>query len=143
MDVAQASAEYARLSDPGIRDAISARNALFEDAYNAGDAARLVESYFVRDALNPVACPPGGHVPVRGRAALVAMFASMLADVSRIRLETAEVFGSGDVACEWGRGFLTAVDGRQLIGRYSVCWVLSGDEWRAKTDFFAEDGWSE
>ena len=129
-------------ASPVVRRAIETRTRSFEDHFNARDAQALVNEYFVSDALGPTACPPG-IAPVRGRSALVALYSAMMADVTTIRLELVELATSGDMAFELGRAFAEASDGSPMIGRYTVCWVKEGTEWRASIDFFAVDGWKE
>jgi len=124
-----------------VATAIEERSRYFEEAYCSGDAERLVDGYFADDEHRPMALPPGGHPPVCGRAALKAMFAGMVAEVPTIRLETVDLTASDVIASEIGRAFLTSHDGTQAVGRYFVCWVNTADGWRAKTDFFASDGW--
>lgn len=123
--------------------AIAARSRAFEQAYAAGDATALVTTYFVDDALAPMACPPGGQAPVRGRAALIAMFSGMFAAMPKIRLHTDTLVVDQAQAFELGRAHLTSADGTHITGRYTVCWLKSQGEWRAKVDFFAEDGWND
>lgn len=125
-----------------VAEAIARRSRLFEQAYAAADAEALVEGYFAPDHHIPMASPPGGTVPVRGRHALKQMFAGMFSDMPGIRLETVELVASDAVATEIGRAFLTAKDGTQAIGRYVICWIMTEEGWRAKLDFFAEDGWT-
>lgn len=125
-----------------VRTAVEAQSRYFEECYNAGDAQGLVSGYFVEDADEPMACPPAS-TPLRGRAALTAMFSGMFQSAPTIRLETLEVVGSDSVAYELGRAHLGLVDGGTGIGRYTVCWVNRGGEWRAKVDFFTEDGWAD
>lgn len=124
------------------RAAIAERSRMFEDAYRAGDAARLVTSYFVGEADQPTAFPPGS-APIRGRDGLIAMFSGMIAGVPNIRLETLDVVASDTVAHEVGRAHLTTTEGASNTGRYTVCWINTADGWRAKYDFFAEDGWTD
>ena len=121
--------------------AIAERTRLFTEAYRAADPVLLVASYFVEDEDGPVAYPPGGIPPVKGREALIAMFSEQMRDVSDIRLETLEVTASGGVASEVGRAHLTLAEGASATGRYVVCWIATAKGWRAKSDFFAIDGW--
>ena len=129
-------------ADLEVRRAVEARTRAFESAFNGRDAAGLVAAYFVSDALEPMACPPGAS-PVRGRAALIGMYSAQMAAVATIRLELIELAASGGLAFELGRAFATASDGSSMIGRYTVCWVKEGTEWRARIDFFAADGWKD
>lgn len=124
------------------KDAIAALSRHFETAYRAGDARALVEGYFAPDDLSPAAFPPG-TAPVRGRAALIALFDGMFAGAPDIRLEAIEVTAADGLAFEVGRAHLTGAGGEQNVGRYTVCYILSAEGWRAKTDFFTTDGWTD
>lgn len=126
-----------------VAQAIAERARFFERAYAAADAASLVDGYFATDDHGPMALPPGATPPVRGRKALKQMFAGMIPEMPVIRLETVELVASDAVASETGRAFLTGKDGSQNIGRFVVCWIMTSEGWRAKTDFFAEDGWPD
>ena len=126
-----------------VAAAIAAKSRMFEEFYNSGDAAGLVENYFASDADAPFASPPGGQAPVRGRFALVDMFAAMIPDAPAIRLETIDIVASGNVAFEFGRAHLTLADGVRVKGRYCVCWIERNGDWRVKTDMFAADGWED
>jgi ketosteroid isomerase-like protein len=126
-----------------VRRAIEARSRDFEKHYAAADAAALVQNYFVPDAMGPMACPPGGHAPVRGRGALTQMFGGMFAGMPKIRLEPIEVLASGELAYELGRAHLRSAAGDAVMGRYTVAWQKCADGWRARVDFFAADGWSD
>lgn len=130
------------IRNPEVEAAIAERTQVFVDAYAAGDAALLVSSYFVEDEDGPTAYPPGSQ-PVAGRAALIAMFSDQMQGAPRIRLETLQVTGSDSVASEVGRAHLTLADGTLATGRYVVCWIATAAGWRARTDFFAADGWSD
>lgn len=122
--------------------AIAAKSREFETHYNAGDAAALVDAYFVAEGDDPYASPPGGQPPVRGREALKGMFAAMIPDTPKIRLETLDVVAAGDLAYELGLAHLTLGDGAEVKGRYTACWIQRDGEWRVKIDFFAADGWA-
>jgi ketosteroid isomerase-like protein len=128
------------ISDP-MRAAIEYRSRLFEQAYLKGNARALVESYFVEDALGPLASPPGGQPLVRGHRALIELFSGMFAAIPEVRLSIIELIPQGDGAFELGRAKLTGADGARMDGRYTVCWLKVSDGWRARIDFFAADGW--
>ena len=123
------------------RSAIAAKSRLFEHKYNNNDPVGLVNGYFAEEVDDPMASPPGGQAPVRGRAALIGMFSAMIPEVPAIRLELIDLVDSADQAYELGRAHLVRADGVEMTGRYTACWIRRGDEWRAKVDFFAEDGW--
>lgn len=124
-----------------IKASIARMSRVFEGNYNAGNAQGLVDAYFASDDFAPYASPPGGSPPVRGRPALVELYAGMMPDIPRIELETIDVVTDGGFAYEVGRAHLTLADGQPGTGRYAVCWLLTPDGWRAKIDFFAADGW--
>lgn len=132
-----------RSPDDEVRRALDARNREFEARFAAHDAQGLVAAYFVGDPEQPMASPPGGVPPVRGRTALAAMFQDQFAAVRSIRLESLHVQIGGDVAFELGRAHLELSGGGNALGRYTVLWRKSDDGWRAKIDFFATDGWSD
>lgn len=124
-----------------IKESIVRMSRVFEENYNAGNAQGLVDAYFASDDFAPYASPPGGNPPVRGRSALVELYASMMPDIPRIELETTDVVIDGALAYEVGRSHLTLADGQSGKGRYAICWLRTPDGWRAKIDFFAADGW--
>ena len=126
-----------------VAGAIAERSRQFEQAYGDADPKALVEAYFAGDDHKPLASPPGGAQPVRGREALTAMFAGLFADMPKIELETIEITASETVASEFGRAILTDVLGARHFGRYCVCWVFTEEGWRAKSDVFGADGWRE
>lgn len=125
------------------RRALDARNREFEARFAAHDAQGLVAAYFVGDQEQPMASPPGGVPPVRGRAALAEMFQAQFAAIRSIRLESLQVEVGGDIAFELGRAHLELNGSGSALGRYTVLWRKSDDGWRAKTDFFATDGWAD
>lgn len=131
------------MSNEETAAAIARQSRKFEAAYAAADSNALVDGYFAADADNPTAYPPGGTAPVSGRAALKALFAGMFVDVPVIRLELVDLLVSDTLATEIGLAHLTTRDGSKVKGRYVVCWIRTGEGWRAKVDFFAEDGWAD
>lgn len=126
-----------------VANAVAERSRHFEAAYRSADAVSLVEGYFATDDHNPLASPPGGTEPVVGRSALIEMFTGMFAGMPGIELVTVELTASETVAFELGRAILTDGEGVRHFGRYCVCWTLTAEGWRAKTDFFAADGWPD
>lgn len=123
-------------------NAINGRNREFESRFLARDAQGLVAAYFVEDSDGPNASPPGGVAPVRGHAALVEMFTAQFALIRAVHLETLRVEVCAELAFELGRARLSLTSGQQAWGRYCVLWRKARGEWRAKIDFFAQDGWS-
>jgi ketosteroid isomerase-like protein len=123
------------------KSAIEARSREFERRFAAHDAQGLVASYFVEDSEQPIASPPGGVVPLRGRTAIAAMFEQQFAVIRAIRLEAIQVESGADMAYELGRAHLALASGDNVKGRYTVLWRKARGEWRAQVDFFAQDGW--
>lgn len=123
------------------RAAIAARSREFEARFAARDAHGLVTSYFVPDSARPIASPPGGVPPVEGRANIEAMFSAQFEVLRTVRLEAICLDVADDMAYELGRAHLMLRSNEPALGRYSVLWKRLGTEWRAKIDFFAEDGW--
>ena len=128
-------------SAPGAAQAIEARSREFESNFAKRDARSLVTAYFVEDAEQPLASPPGGTAPVRGRAALIKMFEAQFEAVRAIRLELVELDADPEMAFELGRAHLTLQGGEHVQGRYAAQWRNTSAGWRVKIDFFAQDGW--
>jgi ketosteroid isomerase-like protein len=120
---------------------IDLRSREFERNFAARDVEALVNGYFAADEETPTACPPGRQRPVSGRAALKELFAAQFEAIRAIQLETLSIVTSGVIAFELGRAHLKLVSGESAVGRYVVLWKERHGEWRAKIDFFAEDGW--
>ena len=123
------------------RRQIDLHNREFEAHFAAQDAEALVVGYFLPDADGPMASPPGSQPLVKGRTALVSLFRAQFAAVRSIRLETVCLETSGSLAFELGKAHLSLASGDPATGRYTVLWKEANGEWRAKIDFFAEDGW--
>ena len=131
----------ARAHSAGAAQAIETRSREFESNFAKRDARSLVNAYFVEDADQPLASPPGGTAPVRGRAALVKMFEAQFEAVRSIRLELIQLDAAPEMAFELGRAHLTLLDGQNVQGRYAAQWRNTSGDWRVKVDFFAQDGW--
>lgn len=126
------------MSRSNVVDEIASRSRAFEAAFQAKDAATLVDAYFVADRHGPVAYSP--ERAFRGREALLAMFTAQFAQFVEIQLETGDLAIADRLAQEIGRARLIRPDGTTTIGRYVVGWIPAPDGWRAKTDFFADGG---
>ena len=122
---------------------IEARARQFERNFLTGNIERLVDDYFVPDALEPTLSGPGGVPPFRGRAALAAQFGQIRKSSQSIAIRTEEIFVGQDLAQEFGRVAITGVDGTVRKGRYTVLWVRTGEAWLAKLDFFSPDAWAD
>jgi ketosteroid isomerase-like protein len=117
-----------------VRRAIRERSDLFEAFFAAGDAAGLVESYYVEA---PMLSAPDAPL-VRGREAIRAVFETLIQTISTARLEQVEVGVSGDLAYEVGRCELTMKDASEAPPcRYLIAWRNTPAGWRAEVDCFA------
>jgi len=119
---------------------IAVKHRAFENAFREKNAMKLVESYFVEDALKPMSSPPGVP-PIVGRGKIAVLFAEQFVVADAIHLETIDLTVAESQAYELGRAHLTLKDGSKVFGRYAVLWVKAGGEWRVRIDFFGPDGW--
>jgi uncharacterized protein (TIGR02246 family) len=111
------------------RDAVDAANATFVKLFRAGDA-RGVSELYTEDAQ---VVAPGAEV-ARGRAAIAAYWAGGMKTTRGVRLETAHVESSGDLAFEDGVVHLEGSDGTKSSARYVVVWKRSGGRWLMHRD---------
>lgn len=117
-----------------VRRAIRERSDLFEAFFAAGDAAGLVESYYVAE---PMFSAPDAPL-LRGREAIRAVFESLMETIAAARLEQIEVGVSGELAYEVGRCALSLKDGSEGPPcRYVIVWRKTSAGWRAEVDCFA------
>lgn len=132
-------------ASPDVPALIAERNAAFQRHFRARDAERLVDAYFVPDALQPQIYPAGSQPPVGGRATLVARFAAHFDTLAAIEPQTHAIDHVDGMAVEIGRARLVPLDAARPVqlARYCVVWVPTPAGWRAKTDFFAADGWPD
>lgn len=118
------------------RDAVEAGNQAFIAAFLKGDADALAQLY-TEDAQ---VIAPGAPV-ARGRSAIAAAWQRTLdTGVQGLRLDTAEVESSGDLACETGIVRLVARDGTESQGRYVVVWKREGGRWKLHRDIWNSEG---
>ena len=124
-------------SDPdAVRTEIEAANKQFMEIFARGDAATLAGAY-TEDAQ---ALPPGSQI-VEGRAAIEAMWRGLYSlPVKEIQLETKEVVGHEDDACEVGRYRLIGNDGSIFeAGKYVVIWRRGEGGWKLYRDIWNAD----
>lgn len=116
--------------------AIRASSDRFEAHFKAGDAAALVEDYYVADDLGPMLSAPDMPI-LRGHDAITGMFKALMEGVAEIRLEQVEVMADQTLAQELGRAIITDRQGDNQIARYAILWRNTDQGWRVQTDFFA------
>ena len=124
-------------SDPAaLRSTLDAINTQFMDAFARKDGAAL-GSVYAEDAL---AMPPGA-VQVEGRAAIEAMWKSMLLlPLSTFELKTSEVGGGVETAWETGHYRLLSTDGSVAdAGKYVVIWKQVEGGWKIYRDIWNSD----
>lgn len=120
-----------------IKRIIKERSDLFEKNFAAGDAATLVEDYYVPDALEPIVSAPDAPA-VRGRAAITALFGAFVEGFSRARQVPRTIRAGTDLAYEVSNSYLTPkAGGAELEFRYIATWRRCEDTWRVEADFFA------
>jgi uncharacterized protein (TIGR02246 family) len=120
--------------DGNVRAAIEANNKkFFIDAAPKGDAA-LLAGVYTDDAV----AYPANSEPVKGRAALQAMWKSVFdAGIAGFELKTEEVESAGDIAWETGTYAMKLKDGKVADrGKYVVIWKRVGGEWKLHRDIW-------
>ncbi len=114
---------------------IRRRSDRFEAFFQAGDAAGLVDDYYVEE---PVLSAP--EVPLlTSRARIKDLFSGLMQQYSKCMLYNVDVRVSGNRAYELGSGMITPKDPDQPVqnARYLIVWRQVPDGWRVETDFFA------
>jgi uncharacterized protein (TIGR02246 family) len=122
-------------SDGGnVRAAIEAANKRsFIDGATKRDAVAMA-SVYTDDAI----AYPANAAPVKGKAALQAMWKSVLdMGITGVELNTAEVESAGDIAYETGGYVMKLKDGTVADrGNYVVVWKRVKGEWRLHRDIW-------
>ena len=115
---------------------IEAVNAKWMDFFNKGDFAG-VASLYTDDAT---AFPPGSAM-VKGRAAIAAMWKSMVEKVSDPKVTTLEVKPLGPTAAREIGTFSLRTKGekpQEVVGKYVVVWEKVGNDWKLAADIWNE-----
>jgi ketosteroid isomerase-like protein len=116
-----------------VKKEIRRRSDNFEEFFRNGDAAGLVNDYYVEEPL--MSAP---DVPLmRSRAEIEGLFTEIMKGYAECLLVQEEVRTSGDLAYELGRGLLKSKDGEEGEARYTILWRKVPDGWRVELDFFA------
>jgi uncharacterized protein (TIGR02246 family) len=115
------------------RQEIAQLSRQFGETFTGGDMAALAALYTEDGQV----LPPGGPT-ARGRQAIRQFWQGARdAGIEAAELQTLEVVGGGDLACEIGRGTLTVRgDGgtSRAVVRYVVVWRRQGDGWKMAVD---------
>ena len=118
-----------------VRSAVDAGNRAFIAAFLRGDANAVAELY-TEDAQ---VIAPGAPV-AGGRAAIAAFWKKAIdSGVKDVRLETADVESSGDLASETGTVHLVGKDGAVTKDRYVVVWKRTKGGWKLLRDIWNRD----
>ena len=125
-----------------VREAITANDEAFDQAYNAGDAATLVALY----APDAVVLPPN-EPRIEGSAAIQELFAAMFEEAPGATLdlttEDVQVAAAGDYAYGVGSFSVsgTAPDGSEWSdqGKYVAIWKNVDGEWKMVLDTWSSD----
>src|SRR5688572_11684708 len=118
----------------GVRAAIEAANKKhFIDAAPKADTA-LLAAVYTEDAI----AYPANSAPIKGRAALQAMWKSVFEmGIAGFELNTEEVESSGDMAWETGNYVMKLKDGNVADkGKYVVIWKRINGEWKLHRDIW-------
>jgi uncharacterized protein (TIGR02246 family) len=123
-------AAAARADD--VRQAVDAGNRAFIAAFLRGDS-RTVADLYTEDAQ---VIAPGAPV-AQGRAAIAASWQEAIdSGVKDVRLNTADVESSGDLASETGIVEIVAEDGTVARERYVVVWKRTKGGWKLHRDIW-------
>ena len=116
-----------------LRQEIDAANRNFMALFAKNDMLG-VTAYYTEDAQLLVA-----HAePIRGRAAIQAVFNSMVGQGHTLYFDSWELEGHGATAVEIGEYTRKLRDGQTIDrGKYLVIWKRVGDEWKIHRDMLA------
>lgn len=115
------------------RDAIVAANEQFMTAFSKNDDAAMAALY-TEDAK----LMPSNSDFVSGNEAVQAFWKSVFGmGIIKAKLETLEVEGMGDTACEVGK-YTLYIEGEQVAdsGKYVVIWKMVNGQWKLHRDIW-------
>ena len=116
-----------------LRQEIDAANRHFVALFAANDIPGVAACY-TEDAQLLVA----NAEPIRGRAAIQAVFNSMSGQGHALHFDSRELEGHGATAVEIGEYTRKLRDGQTMDrGKYLVIWKRIGDEWKIHRDMLA------
>lgn len=116
-----------------IHDAIVAANKQFMDTFSKSDDAGMAALYTENAQLLPT-----NSDFVTGNADVQAFWKTVFdAGIKKAKLETVEVEGMGDTACEVGQ-YTLFVEGDQVAdaGKYVVIWKKANGQWKLHRDIW-------
>lgn len=105
--------------------------AAWEEAFNAGDAARIADMYTPRARI----MPPNAE-SAEGRAAIQAHLEQMVASGIKVRLTQTDLAGDGDFA--YKTGVYEILAGEEVVdrGKYLEVWKRLDGEWQMHRDIW-------
>lgn len=130
---ASESTRSSSLASSSVRDGVAAANANFVAAFASGDSTAVAACYTADAQLLPA-----NSDVVTGRDAIDRFWRGIIEKgIAEVRLETAEVESSGDLATEVGRYALAGADGGTIdLGKYVVVWHRDGGTWKIHRDIW-------
>ncbi len=116
-----------------IGEGIRLANQRFMAAFGRGDAAAVARCYTPDGQV----LPPQSE-PAKGRAAIEAFWRAVMGmGIARVSLETVEIIGDSEIACEVGRYSLSGADNQTVDrGKYVVIWRMEAGEWNLHRDIW-------
>ena len=127
----------AACAQPASRDGseITAESARWEQALNRGDVDSLAAIYAPDCRL----MPPNAAA-IQGRAGAKEMFAGMIADGLKVKLQSTEARIAADIGYHVGTYTVLSADGADLDhGKYIEVWRKIGDGWHIANDIWNSD----
>lgn len=124
------------VDEAAVREAITAVNQQFMDAYNSQDAEALAGLYTADGML----LPPNTK-SVQGRENIQNFWGqAMSMGPSQLKLETTELYAHAEEATEMGMATVTAPDGTLLdTGPFMVIWKKVDGSWYLHRDIWNSD----
>jgi uncharacterized protein (TIGR02246 family) len=117
----------------GVRNSIVAANEQFVAAFSRGDAA-AVAALYGNDAQ---VLPPNNDL-ISGQQAIETFWQGVMnIGIKAAKLDTVDVDGSGDIACEVGKYTLLGEGGQEIdTGKYVVVWKQEAGQWKLHRDIW-------
>lgn len=122
-------------SNQEVLKEVRRRSDNFEKFFKNGDAAGLVNDYYID---SPMMSAPDMPL-MRSRKEITALFEAVMKEFSDCKLYQEVVRASGELAYELGYAKMTFKDSSKgaADARYTIIWRKVPDGWRVESDFFA------
>jgi ketosteroid isomerase-like protein len=118
-----------------VKKEVRRRSDNFEKFFKNGDAAGLVNDYYVE---KPLMSAPDMPI-LRSRAEITQVFEALVKEFAECKLFQEVVQASGELAYELGYCKIKHKDPSKddIDARYTIIWRKVPDGWRVESDFFA------